>query len=257
MVTNKNWNILKKIWGDNFLYGDNKIDFQNDFYYYEYLLNLKYIIENFENEAEQNFLNFANNETRDNYILTCYEEINTRIRLNGEYVQYIIRYEKINSEAIADLLRYQSDALFGLTLWFNMNLLFERALKETSIVSREIKNNDSLPDIRIKGKLSKAEIEKYFMDAFSEKQKDQSPILLEGQIKDFLHANFVDFNPSKEVIKFDTPNTSQTQIRKIIYNFYKQNKSKNRTDGYVVLLLNNFSLFKETAFISEKANFSK
>lgn len=257
MVTNKNWNILKKFWGENFLYGDNKIEFQNDFYDYEYLLNLRNIIENFEEEAEQNFLNFTNSETRDNYILTCYEEINTRIHLNGQYIKYIMQYEKINSEAIANLLRYQSDALFGLTLWFNMNLLFEKALKETSIVVREIKKNDTLPDIRIKGKLSKAEIEKYFMDAFSTKQKDQSPILLEEQIEHFLHANFIDFNPTKDVVKFETANTTQQKIRKIIHSFYLEHSPNTKTGAYIYLLKSNFSKFDNTSFSSEQSNFHK
>lgn len=256
MITNKNWNILKQYWGESFLYGNNKIDFQKYGFDNDYTLQLKQNITNFEEEVELNFLSITNGETRDNYISILYNEINTRIRLNGEYAEYIIRNEKHNSEAILNLLRYQSDALFGLTLWFKMNLLFEKALKEESLVLREDKFIDT-NDNRIKGKLTKAEIEKYFKDSFSAKQKDQNPILTEEQIKQFLHSNFANFSPIKEVVKFDTPNTNQTQVRKIIYNFYKKHKLKNRTDDYVNLLKNNFSTFDSTTFESEKANFNK
>jgi hypothetical protein len=257
MITNKYWDILKQYWGNSFLFGDNKIEFQNYKYDYDYMLNLKRIITNFEKEVEQNFLSIPNNETRDNYIVVLYDEINKRIRLNGEYAQYIIRYEKTFSEEINNLLSRQNDALFGLTLWFKMNPLFEKTLQGESMVSREIKMDNSNHDNRIKGKLSKQEIEKYFITAFSEKQKDLNPILDEEQINNFLYSNFADFVPAKVAIKFQTVNITQKKIRAIIYDFYLKHSNETKTDIYITLLKNSFSNFDNTSFETLRKNFSK
>ncbi len=112
-------------------------------------------------------------------------------------------------------------------------------------------------DNRVKGKLTKDEIQKYFLTAFSKKQKDQNPILSEAQIKHFLQANFVDFIPMIEVEKFETPNTTQQKIRKIVHDFYLMHSPQTKTDIYIHLLKNNFSKFDNSVFSSEKSNFHK
>lgn len=150
-----------------------------------------------------------------------------------------------------------------------VGILGETIEKEYGVIVKEyayykayeifLKNfkNTTEHDNRIKGKLKKEDIENYFKSTFSEKQKDLKPILTEKQITHFLHANFSEFFPRTEILKFDTPNVTQKKLRKIIHQFYLQHSPQTRTDVYVNILLNNFSKFNNTVFASEKSNFSK
>ncbi len=109
---------------------------------------------------------------------------------------------------------------------------------------------------RIKCRANKEEIKNYFFK-LTEKQSDSKPILSEEQVMHLLHANFADFNPPKEKIKFKTTNTTQTFLRRFVRAFYLEYTFERTTEAYINLLLENFSIFENNTFESERSNFSK
>lgn len=164
-----------------------------------------------------------------------------------------ITLDKIKTLTVQDYNRMGAKFICNCIIisWFEKLHEIGKSLLDNSI------NENVEVDNRIKGKLKKNEIEKYFMDAFSEKQDDQKPLLSEQQIKDFLCANFIDFTTRKEVEKFNTSINIQGRLRRIIYQFHLKHNTTNRTKQYVNLLLTNFSAFDNTSFEVERRNFSK
>jgi hypothetical protein len=111
-------------------------------------------------------------------------------------------------------------------------------------------------DDRIKGRLSKEEIENYFMQ-FNQKQKDNNLALTNEQIKQLLHANFKDFKPRIPIRKLDTPNITKSELIEFVRVLHRRHNRSNRTGQYVALLKENFSIFDDTTLVSLKSNFSR
>lgn len=112
-------------------------------------------------------------------------------------------------------------------------------------------------DTCIKGKLSKEEIEKYFMQLtkihsdYPMSKKELICVLTATQIKELLtlkHNN----------LKFDTPNFLQQQLRIFIYHFKKLHKSrKNTVMDFVNFEINYFKVFEGLLPEKEYRNFNK
>lgn len=131
MIKNDNWEKLKEALVDGFASVKNE---PKNFLPIEYKKFIDNLIIKFSQEAESNFLSIPNTETRDIYINNRYEEIDTLIRLNSDSLKYLSGGDK-EKKNIQWLLRFQNDSLFGLTLWFKMNLLFSGIL-QNSIVNK-------------------------------------------------------------------------------------------------------------------------
>jgi hypothetical protein len=115
-------------------------------------------------------------------------------------------------------------------------------------------------DTRIKGVLSETKVKAYFMQLvdFEYKKGKFIKVLTEEQVNHILCANFVGFPKITTIEKYDIPkDVEQLHIRKFVYDFYKKHKEKNRTDKYISILKNHFSLFDGTEFSSLKTNFSR
>jgi hypothetical protein len=173
-------------------------------------------------------------------------------------------FENILSGALYNIL-FKIEALRNHLVLSNMHLLedkFNIKLIEGMQLILEEKNGgtpiDQI-DSRIIGNLSHEEIRDYFMKLtdYPVKKGGRIKILSKEQVNHFLKANFAGFDPQVEPNKMDTPGMKQGDIRKFIYKFYQKHTTKTRTDQYVHLLLNNFSIFNNTTFKTEKANFSR
>lgn len=179
-----------------------------------------------------------------------------------EHFQKFLNYQLINNfnSDIEDYNNFLDDILthFSLSIFVEMHEFIKKSI---IVFINKKKNEKNIGEIdnRIKGKLNKEEIRKYFMQLsdYPTQKGERIIILTVVQIKDFLHANFTGFEPRCELIKLDTPNLSQSQLRRFVYAFYLKHSNRARTDEYVNLLLNNFHAFDKTTFESEKSNFCK
>lgn len=117
------------------------------------------------------------------------------------------------------------------------------------------------PDSRIPYSCNKEEVEGYFSQFLKindgEAKYKGMKILSEDGLHQFLHANFVGFDPPKEIKKLK-PNCNQTTLRRFIYDFYNNdafNGYKNASQ-YHRLLKENFNQFDNMEMSSVKKNFS-
>jgi hypothetical protein len=117
-------------------------------------------------------------------------------------------------------------------------------------------------DDRIEGNLSKPEIEAYFIEHFFHtKDKKGTPYFSEEEIEHFLHANFKDFEPKREVLKLKSKaRMAQAYIKRTVYKFYCRHTTENSKEKrrYCELLRDNFHEFDKSDFENSiMANFSK
>lgn len=112
-------------------------------------------------------------------------------------------------------------------------------------------------DDRIKNCMcNKEEVREYFLQ-LKKFKVNNIQVFTENQIDDFLHANFVDFNPKKPRKKMQCPPHLKKDIRQLVYTFYLKCSQVSRTDEYAALLKNNFQVFDDTSLESLKKNFSR
>lgn len=112
-------------------------------------------------------------------------------------------------------------------------------------------------DDRIKNCMcNKEEVREFFLQ-LKKFKVDDLQVFTENQIDDFLHANFVDFNPKKPRKKMQCPPQLKKDIRQLVYTFYLKCSQVSRTDEFAALLKNNFQVFEDTSLESLKKNFSR
>ena len=112
-------------------------------------------------------------------------------------------------------------------------------------------------DDRIKNCMcNKEEVREFFLQ-MKKFKVNNIQVFTENQIDDFLHANFVDFNPKKPKKKMQCPPQLKKDIRQLVYTFYLKCSQVSRTDEFAALLKNNFQVFENTSLESLKKNFSR
>jgi len=193
-------------------------------------------------------------------ILECFDEYYFRMAINPQIAEFIPQIKEIRKKYVEQC--YKSDVEPDFLSKSKENdwvlLCAKYCAYKNFMISLD--NFPNAMDDRIKGKLPKDDVEKYFMklnDYSNKEQKARVQVLTKEQVSHLLHANFVGFFPKKEVKKFDTPLISQGELRRFVYVFFTQHSSQNRTEEYVYFLINNFSKFDKTEFNTLKRNFSK
>ncbi|AKD04314.1 hypothetical protein POKO110462_13205 [Pontibacter korlensis] len=116
---------------------------------------------------------------------------------------------------------------------------------------REKEQKEKPFDNRITGYMSNEYIKSYFIDKFChEKDSNGTPYFSAEEVKDFLHANFKDFNPRAKVVKRKSEALkAQAHIRRTVYQFYqKHSRSNKEKRRYCEMLRDNFHEFDESDF---------
>lgn len=116
----------------------------------------------------------------------------------------------------------------------------------------------SIADQRYRGNLTPEEVQRYWMQLCAYKSKGKVvEVLSEPEVKQFLHANFWGFNPLRKVEKLTIRNVTQAEFRKFCKAFFDRYTENNRTQPFIRILKNNFSIFDDTSESTLTKNFSK
>lgn len=114
-------------------------------------------------------------------------------------------------------------------------------------------------DDRIKGKLSSHEVLTYFKQLcnFPSSTGEKKVVLIESDVLHLVYSNFAGFSEKRDKHKFETPNIKQIELRKFVYEFYRQHSLATKTDSYIHFLKDNFTLFDNMSVESLNKCFSR
>jgi len=161
-------------------------------------------------------------------------------------------YDKIYSKGLQFKIKNRRSEKYVL------NLICLEVEKQTTLLNNKLEHNND----RIHCLNTVEDIESYFMKLATTKgsQENNRPILSSEDVKHFLHANFVGFDPPKEKKHLKLNLTNKSNVSYFMYYFHQNkmtNTNRKNKAKFSKLIIDNFDLFRNDNELSLKSNMQK